>query len=136
MKTAYYIDTNVFIAAIQLDPNAMKILLDVATGVLKASTSCLTWDEFVWTVRKTISIEASKDKGDKFLAIPNLEFIDVRLDIIQKAQELARTHGLKPRDSIHVACAMSKNIKEIITDDQDFNGIDGLKRIPIVEFFG
>ena len=39
--------------------------------------------------------------------------------------------NLKPRDSIHLSCAIERNISEIITDDADFDGIKEITRVPI-----
>ncbi len=39
--------------------------------------------------------------------------------------------GMKPRDSIHLACCMEGGIDEIISDDRDFDTVKDIKRLPL-----
>ena len=39
--------------------------------------------------------------------------------------------NLKPRDAIHLATAKSMKCKAIISDDSDFEKIEGIKRIKL-----
>jgi predicted nucleic acid-binding protein len=40
-------------------------------------------------------------------------------------------YGLKPCYAIHAASAINRKLKLMISDDQDFDGIKEIKRIPI-----
>ena len=66
---------------------------------------------------------------EKFLTLPNFIFVDVKKDIIIRAQRLFEEYNLKPRDAIHAATAISPNIDEIISEDKDFDSVRELKRI-------
>ncbi|MEK6973865.1 MAG: type II toxin-antitoxin system VapC family toxin [Nanoarchaeota archaeon] len=46
------------------------------------------------------------------------------MDFIEK-------YGLKPRDAFHLAIMENFNIKEIVSDDSDFDKIKGIKRIKL-----
>jgi len=132
-----YIDSNVFIYPVIYNYNitgvnkAKKYLLQIAKGHLKACTAALTWDELVWIVRKISNIEIAILEGEKFLKFPHLLILDVNHHVLQKAQEIIEEYYLKPRDAIHAATAIINNINQIISDDEDFDTIKELKRIPI-----
>jgi len=133
-----YLDSNVFLYAIlyptesQPKANAAKeILCKIESGSLPAFTSTLTWDEVVWIVTKTISRNDGIAQGQKLLGFPNLEFINVDENILVQAQRLMNAYRLSPRDSIHVASALSRKVRAILSDDEDFNQVKELKRIPL-----
>jgi len=133
-----YVDSNVFIYSVvsksKLASLSKNIILQIAEGKIDGATSILTWDEFFWVVRKTLGQEFAEIEGPRFLNIPNLKFIAADELIITKAQKIIEDYKLKPRDSIHAASAISRNIKEIISDDPDFDKIKEIKRIPIEKF--
>ncbi|MHA1261420.1 MAG: type II toxin-antitoxin system VapC family toxin [Candidatus Freyarchaeota archaeon] len=59
--------------------------------------------------------------------------ISVGESAILQAQKLVERYGLKPRDAIHAAAALDKNLT-MVSDDTDFDVVKGLKRIGIKEF--
>ena len=63
----------------------------------------------------------------KTTRLPNLEFIGVDEGIITQAQSLMDKYNLSPRDSIHVASALSRKATIIISDDEDFDQIKEIK---------
>jgi uncharacterized protein len=132
-----YLDTNVFLYYI-LNPESDKngiasknIISKVAEGLLPAATSTLTWNEIVWTIKKKAGFELAKRKGARFLEFPNLKLLGVSENTLSSAQYLMGRYSLKPRDAIHAACCIENGIEEIISDDPDFDGIMGLKRIKL-----
>ncbi len=94
---------------------------------IEAHTSFLSWDEFVWIIRKNLGIEVARKKGKDFLVFPNLIFEPVSQEIINKAQKYMEMYSLKPRDSIHLASAIQKQISEMVTFDDDFKGVKEIK---------
>jgi hypothetical protein len=76
---------------------------------------------------KTDAIEV----GKKFINFPFLRFVAVDDEIIRRSQVIRERYHLKPRDSIHLSCALERNISEIITDDTDFDGIKEIRRVPL-----
>lgn len=89
-------------------------------------TSVLSWDEITFIVRKFLGKEIAEMEGKKFFNLPNFIFVDAKKDIIIKAQKLSEEYNLKPRDAIHAATALSHNIDEIISEDEDFDKIKEL----------
>ena len=125
-----YLDANIFIQGILRNDNGCKdVVLKVANKGFMGVTSVLTWDEIVFVVEKFLGKEIARREGDKFFRLPNMEFIDAKKEIVLKAQRLIERYDLKPRDAIHSATAFHLNIDEIISEDNDFDGIQGLKRI-------
>ena len=133
-----YIDSNVFIYAIlydaEFEPKAKKakqILCGIEKGELSACTSTLTWDEVVWVVSKVLGKNEGINQGQKLLGFPNLEFICADENILGRAQALMSKYNLSPRDSIHIASAVGRKIKTIISDDKDADQVDEIKRTPL-----
>jgi len=133
-----YIDSNVFIYPVlyqtetqQKAKKAKEILLKIESGELSAYTSTLTWDEVVWVVSRVIGRNDGIAQGRKLLGFPNLNFINADENVLTHAQTLLDKYKLSPRDSIHVASALTKNIKAIISDDADFDQVQEIKRTPL-----
>lgn len=131
-----YLDSNVFIYYVISDEKteekallSKNILVKVAEGKLDAATSSVTWDEVVWSVKKISGSDIAKIEGKKFLEFPNLKILNVDANVIIEAQKVLEKYNLKPRDSIHAACAIKNNMRQIITDDPDFDKVAGLERI-------
>ena len=134
-----YIDSNVFIyptiyqvEAQQKAKKAKEILLKIEKGELTAYTSTLTWDEVTWVVSRVLGRDDGIRQGRKLLGFPNLEFIDVDEGTLTTAQMLLDKYKLSPRDSIHIASALNRKIKTVISDDQDFDQVKEITRTPLL----
>jgi len=135
-----YIDSNVFIYPIIYDAEAepkasiaKEILIKIAAGSLKAATASLSWDEVTWIVRELLGVEVAKAHGRKLLEFPNLRLLSVDEKAVIEAQRLVEKYSLKPRNAIHAGCAIGNNIKDIITDDSDFDAIEEIRRVRLEE---
>ena len=133
-----YIDSNIFIYpaiySTETQEKAMKakeILLKIEKGELSAYTSTLTWDEVVWVISRTLGRDDGTNQGRKLLGFPNLEFIDIDKRALSTAQMLLDKYQLKPRDALHLASAVNRNIKKVISDDEDFDNIKEIERTPL-----
>lgn len=133
-----YIDANIFIYPVIYDEaiekralTAKNILIKIAEGTLKSATASLTWDELTWIIRKTLGIKVAIGEGKKFLDFPNLKILSRDEKVIKEAQKLVESYNVKPRDAIHAGCAIKNKIKEIVSDDPDFDRIKEIKRIEL-----
>ena len=133
-----YVDSNVFLYSVLYSPNlelkakrAKEILQEIENKELSAATSTLTWDEVVWVVTKLLGRSDGITIGQKLLGFPNLEFISFDEVILTQAQSLMDKYKLSPRDSIHVASALSRKATIIISDDGDFDQIQEIKRTSL-----
>ncbi|MBI4170509.1 MAG: type II toxin-antitoxin system VapC family toxin [Candidatus Aenigmarchaeota archaeon] len=133
-----YIDATVFISSFLEEGEETKlsksVLEKITTNEINAFTSALTWDEIVWAARKHLSPQDGIEQGKKFLEFPYLNFIEADEIVIKTAQDIMERYGLKPRDAIHAASAISKGIKEIISEDEDFDTVKELKRRGLRDF--
>lgn len=130
-----YIDTNIFIESILRDNKECQIILEkIINKEVQGITSILTWDELVFILRKFIGKEIAISEGEKFMRFPNLIFVDAKKEIIQNAQKLIGKYNLQPRDTIHIATAIYAGIKEIISEDRDFDIVKEIKRISPKNF--
>jgi hypothetical protein len=133
-----YVDSNVFIYPVIYDDRVMKkaktakaILLKIAKGEVEASTATVTWDELVWVVRKTLGAKVAAREGRKFLEFPNLNVLSVDEKTVAEAQRITEKYGLRPRDAIHIGCAVENKIGEILSDDPDFDVVKEVSRIQL-----
>jgi uncharacterized protein len=133
-----YLDSNIFIYPVIYDEatepkvrKAKQILLSVENSKLSAFTSTLTWDEVVWVVSKVMGRAEAVSQGKKLLHFPNLQFVEANENVVARAQKILEKYSLSPRDAIHVASAMEKRTKVIISDDADFDRIKEIKRTPL-----
>ena len=130
-----YLDTNIFIYASIDESEIGKKCSEIISLHLNekkdVATSCLTWDEVVYGIRKKVGKEMSIIQGKNLIEMQNLLWLDTNNLIISKAQELMEAYNLKPRDAIHAATAIVNGIKEIISDDSDFDKVKEIKRTKI-----
>ena len=130
-----YIDANVFIfAVLDISPESSSckdIILKITEGKMPAATSVLTWDEFVWVIRKHTNYDLALEEGNELLQTPNLKFLSADFSIVAEAQHLMKEYNLKPRDAIHAAAAIKNGIKDFVSNDPDFDKIKEIKRIKI-----
>jgi predicted nucleic acid-binding protein len=135
-----YVDANVFIYPVIYDENRIveanvskSILLKIVNGEIKACTSYLTWDEIVYVISRVSGQDNGKQAGSNFLLFPNLRILGVDEEIIKYAQGLIEKYDLNPRDAIHAASAIQNGVSEIITNDNDFDAVNELKRLRLEE---
>ncbi len=126
-----YLDSNVFLNAI-LDEEkgemARELLRGVQDGNDRAATSALTFDEVFWVVKKHRGFDNALKAAKALLEMPNLIFIEVNDKVIWHAWELSKEYRLDPRDSIHAACALSRDIKTIVSEDEHFDKVKEVTR--------
>lgn len=133
-----YLDSNIFFYTILYDPKlnpkakkAVSVLNSVEEGRIKGTISLLTWDEVAWAVWKLVGYEYALKASTSILRMTNMNFFGVNERIILKAHELVERYKLKPRDAIHMSTALMIGEKEIMSDDEEFDVVKGIKRISL-----
>ncbi len=130
-----YLDSNVFVYAVTHDParyrkarKAIAFLRSIEEGDIEAATSFLTWDELTWVVWKLEGRDAGVRSGRALLKLDTLALLPVNSSVMLRAQELIDRYSLKPRDSIHVASALIRGEKEIISEDAELDSVREIRR--------
>lgn len=128
-----YLDTNIFVEANRRkgpEGNTPRELLErLRDGTLRAATSTLTIDEVVWVLMRLGDRSQAIQQGERILNLPNLHILDVRPLDVSRALRIMQKHGLDPRDAIHAATALNADIRQIASDDTDFDRVPKLSRV-------
>jgi len=126
-----YLDANIFVYAIINNglegDKCRKLLSTLIESDTEICTSVLTWDELVYSVWKKVSRESSIVQGSNFLKFPKLLFFQSNIQIVNNAQKIVESYGLKPRDAIHLATALLNDCESFYTDDSDFDKVKEIK---------
>ena len=135
MEKSFYLDSNIFIFAYcddKKDGAICRNIVELATNnKIKIFTSTLTFDEIFNKITKLKDKKFALIVSKLFLNLKNLNFINADLEIINYSHSLLEKYDLGPRDAIHLACALSKGINNIISNDKDFDKISEIKRFDI-----
>ena len=153
--TSIFIDANIFLFDIFEDPYfgdaSYDFIKKIESLEIKGYTSTLVLDEVLF---KMILMEASnklnvsmknvvrllKKEPEKLAALEkswenireiqnmeNLTIFGVSPAIFKDAVEIAQTCKLLPHDATHAALAKEMNIRNIATNDEDFERVDFLR---------
>ena len=127
-----YLDSNVFIyAALGGEKEGSwcrDLIRRVTEGEDEAVTSALTVDEVVYQVRVSRGLEASVQVGEAVLQMAHLTVAPADAETLWKSLDLGRRLGLYPRDAIHAATALLRGTSDLISEDTDFDKVEGLRR--------
>ena len=139
----HYIDTNIFIYAIENHPKygtvCKKILEDVESEKLKVSASILVLVEIINVLTKINKILKRERKRildleaniEAILSLP-IKWIDLNFFVIERASEY--TYDVNGVDYIHIATMEISSINEIISADGDLDRIKTIKRIDPLRY--
>ena len=126
-----YIDSNVFFYAKIMDrvfgEPCSRILTDVSSGNLQASTSALVPIEVANALRK---YGLAKDIVAEVQAISSvgLEIYTLDLTDMLEAAEIYGATGISPYDCLHAAVMKKDGLNEIIFADTEFKKVPRMKR--------
>jgi len=127
-----YLDSNIFIyAAInseKMGDNARQILQFMEEGRFSGATSFTAFEELLFVIFKERGKETAVEAGKAFLLLNNLELINFSKESMLCALDGISNYKLRPRDAMHLAAIKSKSIPYILSEDSDFDSIQGIKR--------
>ena len=131
-----YLDANTFIYASlnrkDLGEKSRSILSEVQGGKIAASSSALSFDELVWSVKKQRGETEGIVAGQAMLNMSGLTILDVNRIILGSAGSLMKRYHLNPRDSIHAASAIGSGAEFIVSEDPDFDALLEIRRKSIL----
>jgi predicted nucleic acid-binding protein len=127
-----YVDSNIFISAIlderSIGKDCSKVLEMITDRRILCASSLLTMDEVLYVLRKKTSKDDSIRYVKSFFTMP-IRWIEVDRATVIGMLEAVEKEDLKPRDAIHLSTMRMQGIDTILTEDTDFDGIEGIKRI-------
>ncbi len=133
-----YIDSNIFIYSAvdknQLGKNCRKAIEKIENGSLNAASSYLVLDEVLWILQNEIGKKDALESTKMFLSLP-IKWIDVKRDIMYQSLKLYDSTDLDPRDAIHLASMQKEKLTILLSEDEDFDGIEGIERNGVDDFF-
>lgn len=129
-----YIDSNILIYAAEdkgeLGENCRRI---IENGSLNAASSFLALDEALRVLQNEIGKEDALKSTKMLLSLP-VKWIEVKRGVIYQSLKIYEEDDLDPRDSIHIACMKKEKSTILLSEDDDFDGIDGIERRGVEEF--
>ncbi len=132
-----YIDSNIFIFAAtdrgKLGKDCRNILELIDEQEIACAASFLVVDEVVWVLKRTIGKTDAVKITKAMLSMP-LKWIDVTKSITMRMIGLYEKTSLAPRDAIHVASMKEVGISVIVSEDDDFDKVEGIERNNASEF--
>ncbi len=127
-----YVDSNIFISAIldkgSIGEDCTKFLEMIAERRILCASSYLVLDEVLYILRKNILKEDSLNVVKAIMSMP-IRWIDVDRAIMLGMVDTVEKNDLRPRVAIHLSSMRMQGIDTIISEDTDFDGIEGIKRI-------
>ena len=133
-KENAFIDANLFIylncIKDEEDRRPYEILYYNALKSFNVFTDILVIDELLWISKRKYSVPY--DETINFInnaVFPYVNILAIDSNISTTFLSLLSKHKLKPSDAIHVAVMKINNISIIISENNDFDNIDGINRL-------
>ena len=121
-----YLESSVFIAFIKgevirgVDRGeiAQNIFDDAANGRWPIFTSTFTLAEVLKDRRRPQLSVTEEQRIDAFFQHEYIKLVTLDRDVAELARKLARAHGLRPADAVHLASAIKAKADELLTWDE------------------
>ncbi len=131
-----FIDTSIPMYAAgkehSLKAGCLDIMKTIASGVLEAYTDTEVFQEILYRYFSINQREFGLQIFDSFSQIMHGSVLPIRHEDMMLARMLANKESntrLSPRDLIHLAVMLNHGIRQIITTDLAFTGVDGIQVI-------
>ena len=129
-----YIDSNIFIFAAtdkgKLGEKCRKIIKLVNEQKISCAASFLVIDEVMWVLKKNIGRNSAIKITKAILSMP-IKWIDVDKSVIINMVDVFENTKFDPRDAIHIASMKKLGLSSIISEDNDFNNVEGIERVTV-----
>ncbi|MEE8358487.1 MAG: type II toxin-antitoxin system VapC family toxin [Candidatus Hydrothermarchaeales archaeon] len=127
-----YIDSNIFIFAAtdkgKLGQNCREIIKLINEQKIACAASFLVVDEVIWILKKSVGKD-SAIKITKAMLSTLVKWIEIDKLVIIKMINIYEKTTLDPRDAIHIASMKKVGLSVIVSEDDDFDKVDGIERI-------
>lgn len=133
-----YLDTNIFIYALEAYPEYLKILTEmfrmIDDGRFQAYTSELTLAETLIKPMMDNNVQLQKAYQEAVQTAGFLQVVPVNREILISAARIrSQNVYLKLPDAIHLATAQHKNCQMFVTNDRRLKNFTGINAIILSE---
>ncbi len=131
-----FIDSNVLIAYVKekdlFQKDSEILLCEIQNGKISAKASSISLMELAYVLKKYKKSNKEINTAiHAVLSINNLEFLPITSDLLREAADFIELYSLSLSDAIIVATLTRLNIREIVSEDSDFDSLPFLKRISM-----
>jgi len=144
MAELLYWDSCAFLAWLNAEPGSVDACTDTLeqarNGDYVVVTSALTITEVLWLKKGPKLAEDKGKKLNKFFRRSFLRIVNVDRKIAEAAQWQVWNNGIRPKDAIHVATALSRSCTILETFDKDllrknsgFNNLEIRNPVPAAQ---
>ncbi|MEE9151154.1 MAG: type II toxin-antitoxin system VapC family toxin [Thermoplasmata archaeon] len=134
-----YFDSNIFIfAAIdkgKLGKKCREIMKLIDKQKISAAASYIVIDEVLWVLKRKIGKDDAIKIAQTMLSMP-VKWIRMDESILLETLEIFERTTLDPRDSIHISSMKNVGLTTIVSEDRDFDKVEGIERINASECLG
>ncbi|CAD6493067.1 MAG: PIN domain protein [Candidatus Argoarchaeum ethanivorans] len=131
-----YIDSNIFIFAAtgkeELGQNCRKIIKLINEQKITCAASFLVIDEVIWILKKEVGKDDAIKITKAMLSMP-IKWIEIKKSVIIKMMDTYEKTTLDPRDAIHISSMKEVGLSVIVSEDDDFDKVEGIERINASE---
>jgi len=136
---AYYLDSSTLIHAAdgsaEYHQDCLNIITKAAKGQINAAISLETLEETLFILSKLTTSPTAISVTRDFLKMSKIKKYEMNLTIFEKALEIIETTPLKrPKDAINVATMLEHHIQTIISEDEDFDKVNLIRRVHPKDF--
>jgi predicted nucleic acid-binding protein len=127
-----YIDSNIFIFAAtdkrNLGQNCRQIIKLINEQKIICTASILVIDEVIWILKKKVGKDSAIKITKAMLSLP-IKWIEIDKSVIIRMVGIYEKTTLDPRDAIHLSSMKEVGLSVIMSEDKDFDNVEGLDRI-------
>ncbi|MCE4621699.1 MAG: type II toxin-antitoxin system VapC family toxin [Desulfurococcales archaeon] len=131
-----FIDANLLIYLNTIKNQSLRTIYeDYYIGLLRTNklyTNVLVLDELLYISWKKYNVpyKLTIEFIDS-IVLPYTTILSLNEDDYRTASKILVDYNLKPSDSLHVASMKNNGIEYIVSEDNDFDRVDGIKRLWI-----
>ncbi len=127
-----YIDSNIFIFAAtdkgKLGQNCRGVIRLINEQKIICASSFLVVDEAIWVLKKSVGKDSAIKITKAMLSMP-IKWIEIDKSVIIRMIDIYNKTTLDPRDAIHISSMRKVGLSVIVSEDNDFDKVDGIERI-------
>lgn len=127
-----YIDSNIFIFAAtdkgKLGKNCREVIRLINEQKIICASSFLVVDEAIWVLKKSVGKDSAIKITKAMLSMP-INWIEIDKSVIIRMIDIYDKTTLDPRDAIHISSMRKVGLSVIVSEDNDFDKVDGIERI-------